>query len=68
MTDKNKDKNWIQGAITRPGEFTRKAEARKLSPAEFQETVLSNPDKYDERTLKQARLRKTLVAIHKKKK
>jgi hypothetical protein len=68
MTDKNKTNNWIQDAVKRPGEFTRKAEKRNLSPAEFQETVLANPSKYDERTLKQARLRKTLVAIHKKKK
>jgi hypothetical protein len=68
MTDKNKANNWIQDAVKRPGEFTRKAEKRNLSPAEFQETVLANPNKYDERTLKQARLRKTLVAIHKKKK
>ena len=68
MTDKNKTNNWIQDAVKRPGEFTRKAEKRNLSPAEFQETVLANPSKYDERTLKQSRLRKTLVAIHKKKK
>jgi hypothetical protein len=68
MTTSKEPNNWIQSAVKKPGEFTRKAEKRNLSPAEFQETVLANPDRYDQRTIKQARLRKTLVAIHKKKK
>jgi hypothetical protein len=29
---------------------------------------LGSPDKYDEKTVKQARLRQTLVGLHKKKK
>jgi hypothetical protein len=65
--ERKKD-HWIQDAVEKPGAFTRKAESKGLSPAEFQESVLKHPDKYDEKTVKQARLRKTLVAIHKKRK
>lgn len=68
MTDKSQQETgWIQSAIKRPGEFTRKAEERGLSPADFQERVLTNPERYDGRTVKQARFRKVLVAIRKKK-
>lgn len=68
MTEKNQQESgWIQNAIKRPGEFTRKAEERGLSPADFQERVLTNPERYDGRTVKQARFRKVLVAIRKKK-
>jgi hypothetical protein len=64
----SKDKHWIQDAVEKPGAFTQKANERGLSPAEFQNNVLKRPDKYDEKTVKQARLRQTLVAIHKKRK
>jgi hypothetical protein len=68
MADKGQQETgWIQNAIKRPGEFTRKAEERGLSPADFQERVLTNPERYDGRTVKQARFRKVLVAIRKKK-
>lgn len=68
MADKSQQETgWIQNAIKRPGEFTRKAEERGLSPADFQERVLTNPERYDGRTVKQARFRKVLVAIRKKK-
>ncbi len=50
------------------GAFTAKAKKRGISSAQLQENVLSNPDKYDEKTVKQANLRKTLVGLHKKKK
>lgn len=50
------------------GAFTAKAKSRGISTAQLQENVLSNPDKYDEKTVKQANLRKTLVGLHKKKK
>lgn len=50
------------------GAFTAKAKSRGISAAQLQENVLSNPDKYDEKTVKQANLRKTLVGLHKKKK
>ena len=67
-TKKKKKKKFIQGAIKRPGAFTAKAEKKGITTAQLQENVLSNPDKYDERTVKQARLRKTLVGLNKKKK
>ena len=65
---KKKDKKWIQKAIDRPGVFTAKAKKRGITSAQLQENVLSNPEKYDEKTVKQANLRKTLVGLHKKKK
>lgn len=68
MTDKNKDKKWIQKADIKEGAFTAKAKKKGITSAQLQENVLSNPDKYDESTVKQARLRQTLVGLHKKKK
>ena len=65
---KKKDKKWIQKAIDSPGAFTAKAKKRGITSAQLQENVLSNPEKYDEKTVKQANLRKTLVGLHKKKK
>lgn len=50
------------------GAFTAKAKRKGITSAQLQENVLSNPDEYDEKTVKQARLRKTLVGLHKKKK
>jgi hypothetical protein len=52
---------WIQKAIKNPGAFTRKAERRGMTPAQFQRKVLSNPDGFDTTTVRQANLRKTLV-------
>ena len=68
MAEKKKEKKWIQGMEMKEGAFTAKAKSRGISPAQLQENVLSNPDKYDEKTVKQANLRKTLVGLHKKKK
>ena len=65
---KKKKKEWIGDAIDRPGAFTAKAKKRGITSAQLQENVLADPDKYDERTVKQANLRKTLVGINKKKK
>jgi len=50
------------------GAFTAKARSRGISPAQLQANVLSNPKKYDEKTVKQANLRRTLVGLNKKKK
>lgn len=50
------------------GAFTAKAKRKGITSAQLQENVLSNPDDYDERTVKQAQLRKTLVGLHTKKK
>ena len=50
------------------GAFTAKAKRKGITSAQLQENVLSAPEKYDEKTVKQARLRQTLVGLHKKKK
>ena len=63
-----KDKKWIQGMDMKEGAFTAKAKRKGITSAQLQENVLSNPDNYDEKTVKQARLRQTLVGLHKKKK
>lgn len=65
--DKKKDKKWIQGMDMDEGAFTAKAKKKGITSAQLQENVLSNPNKYDEKTVKQARLRKTLVGLKKKK-
>ncbi len=50
------------------GAFTAKAKKKGITTAQLQENVLANPEKYDEKTVKQANLRKTLVGLHQKKK
>ena len=68
MADKKKkDKKWIQGADIKEGVFTAKAKRKGITSAQLQANVLADPDKYDEKTVKQARLRKTLVGLRKKK-
>ena len=68
MTNKKKkDKKWIQGMEMKEGAFTAKAKRKGITTAQLQENVLSNPDEYDEKTVKQARLRKTLVGLKKRK-
>ena len=72
MTNKKKKdkkkKEWIGDAVERPGTFTAKAKKKGITSAQLQENVLSNPDDYDEKTVKQANLRKTLVRVNKNKK
>jgi len=65
---KKKEKKWIQGMDMTEGAFTAKAKKRGITTAQLQENVLANPEKYDEKTVKQANLRKTLVGLKKKKK
>lgn len=65
---KKKEKKWIQGMDMKEGAFTAKAKRRGITSAQLQENVLANPEKYDEKTVKQANLRKTLVGLHGKKK
>lgn len=67
MAEKKK-KKWIQGMQMKEGAFTAKARKKGITTAQLQENVLSNPEKYDEKTVKQANLRKTLVGLHSKKK
>lgn len=64
---RKKDKKWIQGMEMKEGAFTAKAKRKGITSAQLQENVLSNPDDYDEKTVKQARLRKTLVGLKKRK-
>ena len=68
MAEKKKDKKWIQGMEMKEGAFTAKAKKRGITTAQLRENVLANPEKYDEKTVKQANLRKTLVGLKKKKK
>ena len=65
--EKKKPNKWIQKADIKEGAFTAKAKRKGITSAQLQENVLSNPDKYDEKTVKQARLRQTLVGLKKKK-
>lgn len=60
-------KKWIQDAIKRPGAFTRKAEKNDMTTKQFTSEVLSNPGDYNERTVRQANLAKTLSKMHKSK-
>ena len=66
--EKKKPKKWIQGMDMKEGAFTAKAKKKGITSAQLQENVLSNPEKYDEKTVKQANLRKTLVGLQGKKK
>jgi len=63
-----KKKDWIKKANIKEGAFTVKAKKKGITSAQLQENVLANPDDYDEKTVKQANLRKTLVGLKKKKK
>ena len=49
------------------GAFTAKAKKKGITSAQLQENVLATPEKYDDKTVKQARLRQTLVGLKKKK-
>ena len=68
MTKEKKDKKWVQKADLHKGAFTAKAKKKGITSAQLQENVLSNPDDYDEKTVEQARLRKTLVGLKGRKK
>ena len=61
-------KKFIKKAIKNPGAFTAKAKKKGITTAQLQANVEKNPDKYDEKTKKQARLRETLVRINRDKK
>ena len=67
-TTKGKDKKWIKKAIKNPGAFTAKAKRKGITTAQLQANVEKDPEKYDEKTRKQAKLRETLVRINKDKK
>jgi hypothetical protein len=60
-------KNWIQGAIKKPGAFTAQAKKAKMPVAKFASKVTNNPDKFSTTTVKRANLAKTLMKMSKKK-
>jgi hypothetical protein len=64
---KTKDKKWIQKTEMKKGVFTTKAKRKGITTAQLQENVLANPDDYNAETIKQARLRQTLVGLKKNK-
>lgn len=61
-----KKKNWIAGAIKRPGAFTAKAKSAGMSTAAYAEKVSKSPTA-DTKTKRQANLAKTLAKFRKKK-
>jgi len=60
-------RKWIQKAIKRPGAFSRKAQAAKMTTTQFANKVLKAGSKATKRTKAQARLAKTLTKIRRKK-
>lgn len=61
LREGHNQKNWIKGAIKRPGAFTKKAKAAGKSVGEYAREKASAPG----RTGKQARLAMTLKKMHK---
>lgn len=68
MAAKKQDKNWIKGAIKRPGAFSAKAKKRGISTSAFASKVTKNPSRYSKLTVQQANFAKTLSKIRNKKK
>lgn len=69
MADKKKKPNKrIERAEAKESAFIAKAKRKGITSSQLQENVLAEPTKYDDKTVKQARLRKTLVGLHNKKK
>jgi hypothetical protein len=58
---------WIQSAIKRPGAFRAKARAAGMSTLAYARKVVGNPSRYDDRTVRQARLALTLSKLRKRK-
>lgn len=61
-------KNWIQGAIKRPGAFTAKAKKAKKTVSAYATSVLKKGSKATTLTKRQASLAKTFAKMRKKKK
>ena len=56
---------WIQGAIKKPGSFTKQAQAAGMSVSAFRNKVLANKGDYSSTTVRRANLAKTLSKMHK---
>jgi hypothetical protein len=63
-----KKKNWIQGAIKRPGAFTKKAKAAGMGVGAYANKVTKKGSKASSRTKREANLAKTLKKINRRKK
>ena len=61
-------KAWIQGAIKRPGAFTKKAKAAGMSVSAYATKVLKKGSKASTRTKRQATLAKTFKKMVKRRK
>lgn len=59
-------KNWIQGAIKRPGAFKAKAQAAGMSTAAYADKALAKGSTASTRTKRQAALAKTLSGLRKR--
>jgi len=59
-------KNWIKGAIKRPGAFTKKAKKAGMSTGAYAKKVTKKGSKASTRTKRQAGLAKTLRKISRK--
>lgn len=57
------NRDWIKGAIKRPGAFRKKAEEAGMSTKAFAEKVTSNKEDYSTRTGRQAELAETLMGM-----
>jgi len=57
--------NWIQGAVKRPGAFTKKAKEAGMSVQQFASHVDKNKSKYSTRTERQANLAQTFAKMKK---
>jgi hypothetical protein len=58
-----KSGDWIQGAIKRPGAFTKKAKAAGMSVGKYADKVLKKGSDASTRTKRQANLAKTLRSL-----
>ena len=56
--------DWIQGAIKRPGAFTKKAKDAGMSVSKYANKVLKKDSDASTRTKRQASLAKTLRSFH----
>lgn len=67
MATKKKPRNWIKGAIKRPGAFKAKAKKAGMSTSAYAKKVTKKGSKASTRTKRQANLAKTLKKMRKKK-
>ena len=63
--DEKAEKDWIQGAVKRPGAFTKKAKAAGMSVQQFAKHGDDNKSKYSTRTERQANLAQTFASMKK---